>query len=158
MSIQRHRRWWLVTGSAYDITHTSACIHDSNECPMVVLLFSVPGNPSKSGGFKAISWHGAKNSGGQLTRLTRRLRGLCTNNFDSSITKTLNMCRNITRGHSYKLSKLLCSELYYSGRIVNAWKRLPGIYFNEQRWCYLNVILHLWNSISDCRVGPSVCL
>jgi len=39
--------------------------------------------------------------------------GLCCkllhDNFDSSITTNFNFCRNVTRGHSYKLSKLLCT-------------------------------------------------
>jgi len=34
---------------------------------------------------------------------------LLHDNFCSSITTTLNLCRNITRVHSYKLSKLLCT-------------------------------------------------
>ena len=49
---------------------------------------------------------------------------------DSSITTTLNLCRNITRGHSYKLSKRLCTtdvtKFYFSNRIVNVWNRLPN--------------------------------
>jgi len=55
---------------------------------------------------------------------------LLHDNFDSSITTTLNLCRNITRGHSYKLSKLLCTidatKFYFTNRIVNAWNRLPN--------------------------------
>ena len=51
-------------------------------------------------------------------------------NFDSSITTTLNLCAKITRGHSYKLSKLLCTidatKFYYTNRIVNVWNRLPN--------------------------------
>jgi len=49
---------------------------------------------------------------------------------DSSTTTTLNLCRNKTRGHNYKLSKLLCTidatKFYFTNRIINAWNCLPN--------------------------------
>lgn len=55
---------------------------------------------------------------------------LLHDNFDSSITSALNLCRNVTRGHSYKLSKLLCTidatKFYFTNRIVNVWNSLPN--------------------------------
>jgi len=39
----RNQRWRPVTGSEYGITFISACIHDSNEIPRAILMFSKSG-------------------------------------------------------------------------------------------------------------------
>jgi hypothetical protein len=50
--------------------------------------------------------------------------------FDSSITTTLNLFQNITRGHGYTFLKRLCTtdvtKFYFSNRIVNVWNELPN--------------------------------
>ena len=38
-----NQRWWSKTGSRYDITHISACIHDRNEIPTAIPMFSGSG-------------------------------------------------------------------------------------------------------------------
>jgi len=86
---------------------------------------------------------------------------LLYDNYDSLITTTVYLCIDITRGHSYKLPKLLCTieatKFYFINRIVNLWKclhnyvvssltaavfkkRLIDVDFNQQRSYYLNVI------------------
>ena len=60
---------------------------------------------------------------------------LLHDNFDSSITAALNLNRNVTRGHSYKLSKQLCTidatKYYFTNRIVNVWNHLPNFVFSS---------------------------
>jgi len=35
-----NQRWWLLTGSRYEITYIAACTHDSNEISTAIPTFS----------------------------------------------------------------------------------------------------------------------
>jgi len=41
---KRNQRWLPLTGSRYEITYISACIHNSNEIPTAIPMFSTLGN------------------------------------------------------------------------------------------------------------------
>ena len=43
----RNQRWQPVTVSRYDITHISACMHDSNEIPTAIPMFSGSDNETR---------------------------------------------------------------------------------------------------------------
>jgi len=79
---------------------------------------------------------------------------LLYDNYDSSTTNTLNLCRNITRGHSYILSKPVCindaNKFLFTNRIVNVWNCLPiTLLFLHQQLLFLRkdcLMLILTNS------------
>ena len=63
----------------------------------------------------------------QLVRLTRIKLYTAS---QTHLYKTLNLSPNISRSHSYKLSKLLCTidatKFDFTNRMVNVWNRLPN--------------------------------